>query len=133
MNNRRDGNKPKGEQKEVEQNSVPFDLRKVNPSGRVDVLAANLIERLAQTHVPDLVPVLEQRREVIHATLNENFGPHAFGFDLQGLIKEAQPYVPIMKMIAGQILANYAQNQQADQRVNSGKSDAEKNGGGKAA
>lgn len=88
------------------QNKV-FDLRTVNPSGRLDVLAANAIEYFAQARVPELAPIVEERREAIHMSLNELCGPHALGVDLKGLIEQAQPYVPLLGMIAGQVVARY--------------------------
>ena len=75
--------------------AVPvFDLRTVNPHGRVDVLAARTIEHFAVARVPELLPLLEQNREVIHAQLNEALGPHAI--DLAEIMTKVQPFMPLI-------------------------------------
>lgn len=73
---------------------VVFDLRKENPAGRVDVLTVNLLERLA-ARVPELTPILDEKREVIHASVNELLGPHALP-GLQESMQQIKPYLPLI-------------------------------------
>lgn len=86
---------------------APFDLRSVNPCGRVDVLAAKTIEQLAQSRAPELLPLLNEHREVIHATLNSKLGPHAIGFDLVGLMDDVSPYIPALEELARGLIVRY--------------------------
>lgn len=83
----------------------PFDLGKVNPRGRVDVLAANALDRFT-SRVPELEPLLAQNREVIHATLNESLGPHVTG-ELAELVLQAEPHFPLIKFFAGKVIEGY--------------------------
>jgi len=84
----------------------PLDLRKVNPSGRIDVLAASAIERFA-SNIPELLPIVNDKRGVIHAALNEKLGPHVMGFDLVGVVKDVGPYLPLLEMVARSVYLNY--------------------------
>lgn len=84
-----------------------LDLRKVNPRGRLDVLALNAIERFAPAEIR---PIVEQNREVIHATLNHNLGPHVVGFDLVGWVEAAQPYLPLLGQVVQSVVSKYQQN-----------------------
>jgi hypothetical protein len=74
-----------------------LDLRTVNPQGRVDVLAAKVIEQFAVTRAPELRPLLEQQRGVIHAAINEQFGPHVI--DLSNVVKVVEPFLPLLGAI----------------------------------
>lgn len=94
--------------------SKPFDLGMVNPCGRVDVLAAKSLDHLAM-RVPELKPIIDQHREVIHAGLNERLGPHAFGVDIPALVKQAEPFFPVLGMIASQVIGQYMRDAQAQQ------------------
>lgn len=85
-----------------------LDLRKVNPQGRLDVLVLNAIEHFTQ-RVPELRPIVDEKREVIYASLNHNLGPHVIGFDLAGFIDAAQPYLPLLGRIAQSVISNYQQ------------------------
>lgn len=82
----------------------PFDLRQVNPKGRVDCLAASVIERLASLKMPELLPLLDSRREVIHAFLNEQLGPHVV--DLSGMVETVAPFMPLAGMLVQQFIAS---------------------------
>jgi hypothetical protein len=84
----------------------PLDLAKVNPHGRLDVLAANVIERFAQSRAPELLPILEKKRSVIHAALNSQLGPHAIGIDVPALIEKLTPYAPLMWAVVQNAMNN---------------------------
>ena len=75
-----------------------FDLRSFDPCGRVDVLVLNCLETFAKTKVPELLPLLDANKGVIHASLNEQLGPHVV--DLSTLIKQAQPFAPLLALVA---------------------------------
>lgn len=98
-----------------------LDLHKVNPQGRLDVLALNAIEHFAQ-RVPELRPIVDEKREVIHASLNHNLGPHVIGFDLAKFLETAQPYLPLLGRIANSVVNNYRQS-----RVDSSDKPVDKN------
>lgn len=104
----------------------PFDLGTVNPCGRVDVLAVKSLDHLA-LRVPELKPIIDQHREVIHAGLNERLGPHAFGVDIPALVKQAEPFFPVLGMIASQVIGQYIRDAQAqqDKAVNADKTTAD--------
>lgn len=87
---------------------LPFDLRTVPPRGRVDVLAANAIERLA-CGVPELQPLLSQHREAIHASINSQLGPHALGVDIPALMKAVEPFMPFALLLAQKVFETYKQ------------------------
>lgn len=91
----------------------PFDLRQANPKGRVDCLAASVIERLASLKMPELLPLLDSRREVIHAFLNEQLGPHVV--DLSGMVETVAPFMPLAGMLVQQLIAQSVQPKQAEQ------------------
>jgi hypothetical protein len=78
------------------------DLRNRNPRGRVDVLCANLIERFAQ-QAPELQPIVNEHREVIHKNLNRQLGPRALrealGVDVRELVTQAEPYLPLLSRV----------------------------------
>lgn len=78
-----------------------IDLRKENPHGRLDVLAATVIEKFAQTRAPEFLPIIEQHREILHAALNEELGPHVV--HLGQVFKAAEPYMPLLNSIVKQI------------------------------
>ena len=102
------------------QGKPTLDLSKVNPSGRLDVLAAKTLERFAQSRAPQLVPVIEEHKGVIHAELNERLGPHAIGVDLVGLMDVVRPYMPVLEEVAMGLITRYMQAckvQQAQQGV----------------
>jgi len=83
----------------------PFNLRTVkNMTGRVDCLAANLIERVAETYVPELQPLLSQHKEAIHMTLNEQLGPHVI--DLRETVEMVAPFMPLIGFAVRQLIAN---------------------------
>jgi hypothetical protein len=79
-----------------------LDLRNSNPRGRVDVLCANVIERFAE-QTPELFPLVNEHREVIHRNLRKQLGPRALrrsiGVDTRELVKQAEPYLPILNSI----------------------------------
>ena len=85
-----------------------IDLRQVDPHGRLDVMAASLIDRLANKNMPELVPVIDSKREVIHAFLNERLGPHAIGFDIPNAIDVVKPFLPLAGMMLGEFLKSRA-------------------------
>jgi hypothetical protein len=99
---------------------IPFDLRKENPQGRMDVLAANLLEQFS-SRVPELQPVFEKQREVIHATLNEQFGPHVV--DLQQVMEAAAPYLPLLEVIAQKVIQKVTEQPKVEVKT-PGKADA---------
>ena len=84
----------------------PLDLAKVNPHGRLDVLAMRTIERFTQLRAPQLLPILEKNKEVISAALNENLGPHAIGIDVPSLIDQLTSYAPLMMAVVRGALDN---------------------------
>lgn len=67
----------------------PFDLGTVNPCGRVDVLAAKSLDHLA-LRVPELKPIIDQHREVIHKNIAKHLSPDSLGIDLV-------PYLPLLE------------------------------------
>jgi hypothetical protein len=85
----------------------PLDLCKVNPRGRVDVLAAQALDKLAQSRVPQLIPLIAEKKGVIHAVINSQLGPHAIGFDLVGLMDDVSPYIPVLEELARGLIARY--------------------------
>lgn len=85
-----------------------LDLRKVNPRGRLDVLAFNAVERFVQS-VPELRPIVEEHKEVIQAACNHHLGPNVVGFDLVALMEAAQPFMPLLGSIAQSVLSKYQQ------------------------
>jgi len=87
--------------------SAPLDLYKVNPRGRVDVLAVQVLDKLAQSRAPQLIPLIAEKKEVIHAAINSQLGPHAIGFDLVELMKQAEPFLPLLGAIALSVINNY--------------------------
>lgn len=91
---------------------TPIDLTRENPSGRVDVLAANLIDRFAQ-HVPELRPIVDERKGAIHERLTELCGPSVV--DFREVVQAAQPYMPLLSGIASRVWADYqAKQKQAE-------------------
>lgn len=86
----------------------PFDLRKENPTGRVDVLAANLLERFAAC-VPELAPIVEEQKGAIHMRLNELCGPHVV--DLKETMETVSPFLPLLDRVVKAKLAQQAQFQ----------------------
>lgn len=81
-----------------------LDLRNSNPRGRVDVLCARAIECLAQ-QTPELLPLVNEHREVIHRNLREQLGPRALreslGVDVRELAKQVEPYLPLLTRAIG--------------------------------
>lgn len=90
---------------------TPIDLTRENPSGRVDVLAANLIDRFAQ-HVPELRPIVNERKRAIHERLTELCGPSVV--DLREVVQAAQPYMPLLSGIASRVWADYQAKQRQE-------------------
>lgn len=82
----------------------PFDLSSVDPGGRVDVLAANFIDRIADVKIPELKPLLMAKREVIHATLNERLGPHVIDPETA---KMFAGFAPLLIMAGRAVIANW--------------------------
>ena len=85
---------------------APLDLRAVNPHGRVDVLAASLIEKFADTRIPELKALIEEKREVIHAALNERLGPHKIPVEW---VDRVSPFMPLIIAAGVGIIEQYQQ------------------------
>jgi hypothetical protein len=92
---------------------APFDLSKVDPKGRLDVLVANSIERLVAMRAPGLLPVLTEQKGVIHSAINSQLGPHALGVDVIGFLDQLKPFAPLIGAIAQSALNNLRDNAQA--------------------
>jgi hypothetical protein len=84
----------------------PFDLSRVNPHGRVDVLVANLIDQIVATRLPELSPIVSEKREVIHASLNERLGPHVIPTDW---IDKLSPFMPMIVAAGVGVIKQYQQ------------------------
>lgn len=82
----------------------PFDLSTVDPGGRVDVLAANFIDRIAEFKIPELKPFLTEYKGVIHSTLNHYVGPHVINPEIGMRIK---PLVPLASLLIARLKGAY--------------------------
>ena len=71
---------------------TPLNLSTVNPSGRLDCLAASLIHQIVSERVPELKPLLEQQREMVHASINSVLGPHVFDPEV---VRTVAPLIPL--------------------------------------
>lgn len=85
---------PKAKSQSKAKTKKAFDLSNVNPSGRIDVFAASLIDRFA-AGVPDLSAFVQQNREMIHAGLNQQLGPHVF--NVLPIVQQAKPFIPFIE------------------------------------
>ena len=85
---------------------LAIDLTTVDPHGRVDVLALQFLNKFAAARLPELVPVIESNKGVIHATLNERLGPHVIPVELA---EQVRPFVPMLSLIAGEIVRRMQQ------------------------
>jgi hypothetical protein len=112
------------------QPAPPIDLTTVNPAGRVDVLALQFLYKFATAKLPELVPVMEHNKGVIHATLNERLGPHIIPVELA---EQVRPFVPVLSLIAGEVVRRMQQAQQQPNETAARPSDEHTTEGGKAA
>jgi|SRR6185437_1164621 len=97
--------KPRGKKKEAQL----LDLRAVDPRGRLDVLALNIVEYYANK-IPELRPIVQERKEVIHATLNSQLGPHVIGSGIVDFLQQVEPYAPLIGVIAQSAYNTYKKN-----------------------
>lgn len=86
-----------------------IDLAKQDSCGRVDVLAARLLDEFAE-HVVEVRPIIDEQREVIHARLNELAGPHVV--DLSDVAKTVRPYLPLIGGLASRALSEYRKSRE---------------------
>lgn len=59
-----------------------------NPTGRVDVLAARVINRVVETKYAPLVSILEMFKPVLHRALHSTLGPRALPVGVRRVIKQ---------------------------------------------
>lgn len=71
-----------------------IDLGKVDMRGRVDALAARVLDKATES-IPELKPFVDEHRKEIHARLNELAGPHRI--DMRPILDHVDNFRKILK------------------------------------